>query len=334
MPRAQRREDSRAMSIEELLIDFPDGITAIDTQFLRRRMDASHLISHGGRGAFVDTGTNSSVPTLLKAIEARGLKRESIDYVLLTHVHLDHAGGAGLLMQALPNARAVIHPRGARHMTDPAKLIAGAMQVYGEQAFQRLYGTLVPIPEARILIAEDGGEVMLGSDRRLELTHTPGHALHHYAIVDHAARAIFSGDNFGISYREFDTSHGEFIFPTTSPVQFDPEAMHATIDRLISYQPKAIFLTHYSRVQELARLARDLHAGVDAYVEMARRNHGKPDRGALLRKDMTTWFDAALDRHGYTGNAITRRELLDGDIDVNCQGLEVWLDRKAGGGRD
>lgn len=322
------------MSVEELLIDFPDGITAIDTQYVRRLADASHLVVHGGRGAFVDTGTNSAVPTLLASIEARGLKREAIDYVLLTHVHLDHAGGAGLLMQSLPNARAVIHPRGARHMVDPAKLIAGALVVYGKEAFERLYGALVPIPESRILVADDGMEVLLGGDRRLELIHTPGHALHHYAIVDQGARAIFSGDNFGISYRDFDTSRGEFIFPTTSPVQFDPEAMHATIDRLMSYQPKAIYLTHYSRVNDLARLARDLHAAVDAYVELARRHHGKPERGALMRKDMAAWFDAALDRHGYTGNALKRRELLQGDIDINCQGLEVWLDRRAGAGRE
>jgi glyoxylase-like metal-dependent hydrolase (beta-lactamase superfamily II) len=199
--------------------------------------------------------------------------------------------------------------------------------------FRELYGSLVALPAERMLIAEDGLRLSLAG-RRFELIHTPGHALHHYAIVDHDARVIFSGDNFGISYRDFDTSHGEFIFPTTTPVQFDPEAMHATIDRLIGYQPKAVYLTHYSRVNDLARLARDLHAAVDAWVEMARRHHGKPDRGALIRREMAGWFDAALDRHGYTGDAATRRELLAGDIDLNCQGLEVWLDRSAGAGRD
>jgi len=321
------------MSLAELLTDFPDGITAIDTLYLRPRLAASHLLVHNGRGAFVDTGANSAVPNLLAAINARGLTPEAIDYVLLTHVHLDHAGGAGLLMRSLPNARAVVHPRGARHLSDPAKLIAGSIQVYGEKMFRELYGTLVALPAERMLIAEDGLRLSLGG-RHLELIHTPGHALHHYAIVDLDARVIFSGDNFGISYRDFDTSHGEFIFPTTTPVQFDPEAMHATIDRLMGYQPKAIYLTHYSRVNELARLARDLHAAVDAFVEMARRHHGKPDRGALIRREMAGWFDAALDRHGYTGDAATRRELLASDIDLNCQGLEVWLDRRAGAGHD
>jgi glyoxylase-like metal-dependent hydrolase (beta-lactamase superfamily II) len=321
------------MSLAELLTDFPDGITAIDTLYLRPRLAASHLIVRDGRGAFVDTGANSAVPNLLEAISARGLTPEAIDYVLLTHVHLDHAGGAGLLMRSLPNARAVVHPRGARHLSDPAKLIAGSIQVYGEKVFRELYGTLVALPAERMLIAEDGLRLSLAG-RPLELIHTPGHALHHYAIVDLDTRVIFSGDNFGISYRDFDTSHGEFIFPTTTPVQFDPEAMHATIDRLMEYQPKAIYLTHYSRVNDLARLARDLHAAVDAFVEMARRHHGKADRGALIRREMAGWFDAALDRHGYTGDAATRRELLAVDIDLNSQGLEVWLDRRAGGGRD
>jgi glyoxylase-like metal-dependent hydrolase (beta-lactamase superfamily II) len=321
------------MSVAELLTDFPDGITAIDTLYVRPGLAASHLIVHGGRGAFVDTGTNSAVPNLLAAIDARGLTPEAIDYVLLTHVHLDHAGGAGRLMQSLPNARAVVHPRGARHLSDPAKLIAGSIEVYGEKAFRELYGTLIPIPAERLTVADDGMFVTLAG-RKLELIHTPGHALHHYAIVDQEARAIFTGDNFGVSYREFDTSHGEFIFPTTTPVQFDPDAMHATIDRLMGYQPTAMYLTHYSRVTDLTRLARDLHAAVDAFVEMARRHHGKTDRGTLIRRDMVTWFDAALDRHAYTGDADTRRELLAGDIDLNCQGLEVWLDRRAGAGRD
>src|SRR5262249_7769502 len=156
--------------------------------------------------------------------------------VLLTHVHLDHAGGAGLLLQSLPNARAVIHPRGARHLIDPAKLIAGSIEVYGEQKFRELYGDIVPISQERVWIAEDGLRVTLGGSRELELIHTPGHALHHYCIVDRAAQAIFSGDTFGVSYREFDTARGEFIFPTTTPVHFDPVALHGSVDRLMSYR--------------------------------------------------------------------------------------------------
>ena len=316
------------MSVAELLTDFADGITAVDALYVRPGLAASHLIKHGDRGAFVDTGANSSVPNLLAALEARGLTPEAIDYVLLTHVHLDHAGGAGLLMKSLPNARAVVHPRGARHLSDPTKLIAGSIEVYGEQAFRELYGDLVPIPPERTLTVHDGMLLELAG-RKFELIYTPGHALHHYAIVDHGAGVIFTGDNFGVSYRAFDTSRGEFIFPTTTPVQFDPEAMHKTIDRLMSYQPKAMYLTHYSRVMDLARLASELHEAIDRFVEIARRHHGKSGRGLLIRRDMTAWLDAALDRHGYTGDAAQRHELLSGDIELNSQGLEVWLDRSA-----
>src|SRR4030095_4351449 len=125
------------------LLEFPDGITAIDTGVLRARFDASHLLVSGGRAAFVDTGTNDSVPRLLAALAVKGLAPEHVDYVLLTHVHLDHAGGAGSLMRALPKAIAVVHPRGARHMIDPAKLTEGAIAVYGEGEFRRTYGDIV-----------------------------------------------------------------------------------------------------------------------------------------------------------------------------------------------
>lgn len=314
------------MSVAELLTDFADGITAVDVLYVRPGVAASHLIKHGGRGAFVDTGTNSSVPNLLQALFARGLTPDAIDYVFLTHVHLDHAGGAGLLMKSLPNARAVVHPRGVRHLADPSKLIAGSIEVYGEQVFRELYGDLVPIPVERMLIAEEGMRVSLAG-RNFELIHTPGHALHHYALIDHDARAIFTGDNFGVSYRDFDTRRGEFIFPTTTPVQFDPKAMHATIDRLMSYRPRAMYLTHYSRVTDLARLALDLHAAVEAFVEIARRSHGKPGRGLLIRRDLVSWFDSALDLHEFKGDASRRHELLENDIELNSQGLEVWLDR-------
>ena len=130
--------------------DFGHGISAIDTGFFRPQFDASHLIVENGRAAFVDTGTNYSVPRLLDELHARQLGVEAVDYVILTHVHLDHAGGAGLLMRELPNARAVIHPRGVRHMVDPSALIAGATAVYGAEEIRRSYGELVPIPAERI----------------------------------------------------------------------------------------------------------------------------------------------------------------------------------------
>jgi glyoxylase-like metal-dependent hydrolase (beta-lactamase superfamily II) len=310
----------------EPLEHFDHGIAAIDTRYIRPGLDASHLVVDGGRAAFVDTGSSHSVPHLLRALADMDLAPAQVDYVLLTHVHLDHAGGAGLLMQSLPNARAVIHPRGARHLIDPAKLIAGSMAVYGENRFRELYGQIVPIPEARVLLAGEGQRLALGG-RELLLIHTPGHALHHYCIVDETARAIFSGDTFGLSYREFDTARGEFIFPTTTPVHFDPQALHASIDRLMSFQPQAMYLTHYSRVNDLPRLAADLHADIDAFVAMARRHAGGVEEAPGLREALFAYLLDRLRRHGVTLDEARLHELLDMDVELNAQGLEVWLRR-------
>lgn len=305
----------------EPLQHFDHGIVAIETHYVRPGLDASHLIIDGGRAAFVDTGSAHSVKYLLAALDTLGLDRGQVDYVLLTHVHLDHAGGAGPLMQALPNARAVIHPRGARHLIDPARLIAGSMAVYGEEKFRELYGELVPIPESRVLVAADGMRIKLGG-RELLLIDTPGHAQHHYCIVDSAARAIFSGDTFGISYRELDTARGEFIFPTTTPVHFDPQALHASIDRLMSFKPQAIYLTHYSRVNGLERLAADLHADIDAFVEMAPRGD--------LRRGMFDHLLARARRHEVRLSDERILELLGMDVELNAQGVEHWLKKTPG----
>lgn len=302
------------------------GIHSIDTLYIRPGLDASHLIIQDGRAAFIDTGPSSGVAQLLAALDRLDIAPEQVDYVLLTHVHLDHAGGAGLLLRSLPNARAVVHPRGARHLIDPSRLIAGSLEVYGEEQFYALYGEIVPVPEERVLIAEEGLRVSLPG-REFELIHTPGHALHHYAVIDRSAQAIFPGDNFGISYRELDTRHGEFIFPTTTPVHFDPEAMHATIHRLMSYKPQAMYLTHFGRVNALERLAADLHECVNAFVALARKHAEGADRGARIRHAMFEYLGGRLEQHGFEGGTARMHELLDMDVELNSQGLEVWLDR-------
>jgi len=306
-----------------------DGIYAVDTHYIRPGHDASHLILNNGRAAFVDSGPGSGIPHLLNALTQLAIAPEQVDYVLLTHVHLDHAGGAGLLMQSLPNAQAVIHPRGARHLVDPSKLIEGSIAVYGEARFRALYGQIAPIPRERVLQSEDGMRIALGG-RELELIHTPGHALHHYCVIDRLAESIFSGDTFGISYRQFDTAAGEFIFPTTTPVHFDPQALHSSIDRLMSYRPKAIYLTHFSRVTQLQRLAADMHECIDGFVAIARRHSGTRERGERIRSELFGYLEERLDRHGFKASKATLQELLATDVELNSQGLEVWLDRAPG----
>jgi glyoxylase-like metal-dependent hydrolase (beta-lactamase superfamily II) len=322
----ERRPAQAGLVISDLT-DYPDGISAIDTHYLRPRLDASHLIVHRGRAAFVDTGTALAVPRLLAALAAKNLAPEAVDWVLLTHIHLDHAGGAGALVAQLPNARVAVHPRGAAHLADPARLIGATRKVYGEAAYQRLYGEIRPVPAQRLVVTEDGARHALAG-RRLEFLHTPGHALHHQAIVDPEAGVVFAGDTFGVSYREFDVGGREFILPATTPTQFDPEQLHASIDKVRALAPRAVFLTHYSRVVDIARLGADLHAAVDRYVALARRFRDDPARAARLSDAIFRCHSQALDRHGYAGSAATRHALLDDDVALNVQGLVAWLDRR------
>jgi glyoxylase-like metal-dependent hydrolase (beta-lactamase superfamily II) len=308
------------------IIDVGNGVFAVDTHYVRPLMDASHLIVQDGRAAFVDTGTSHSVPHLLDCLLQREISPDSVDYIFLTHIHLDHAGGAGTLLRSLPNAKVVLHPRGAGHMIAPQKLIAGTKAVYGESLYASLYGNIVPVPEERVIIVEDGDELML-CDRRLEFLHTPGHALHHYCIADRAHRAIFSGDTFGVSYRETDTAAGPFIFPTTTPTQFDPDAAHASYDRIVSYEPETVYLTHYSRVGNIPKLAQDLHRRLDAFVEIAKGHVEKSNRAMAIARDLRVYIFRELKAHG-VGSGVGKREAVVGaDIDLNAQGLDVWLHR-------
>jgi glyoxylase-like metal-dependent hydrolase (beta-lactamase superfamily II) len=306
--------------------DHGHGITAIDTGYVRPLFDASHLVVENGRAAFVDVGTGFSVPGLLAVLEAKGLPPEAVDYVILTHVHLDHAGGAGEIMRRLPGARLVVHPRGSRHMIDPSKLWAGAAAVFGEEAVRASYGEPAPVDPSRIVEAPEGLTLELGG-RPLLFLDTPGHARHHCCVWDEASRSMFTGDTFGLAYPELASQRGAFVLPTTTPVQFEPEALLASIDRLVGHSPRAMLLTHYSRVTGIERLAADLRRRVGELVALGRREDGRPDRAARLRRGVEELLLGWAADHDAPVPAERARELLALDVELNAQGLEVWLDR-------
>jgi len=303
-----------------------DGILAVDTEYLRPMQDASHLIVENGRAAFVDTGTNDSVPLLLDALRQQDLDAADVDFVFLTHVHLDHAGGAGLLMQQLPNARCVVHPRGAPHMANPEKLIKGTQGVYGAQRTREMYGDLLPIDERRIIVAEDEHWLELNG-RKMQTLFTEGHARHHYCLNDPASRGVFTGDSFGISYRELDTAAGEFIFPTSTPASFDPPEAHKAVDRIIACEPLQLYLTHYSRVTSIDRLATDMHAGIDAYETMALDCRDAKSRSAALETAMYEYLATRLIEHGFKGDTDAIWSVVSVDVTLNAAGLVAWLNR-------
>lgn len=302
------------------------GIHTIDTAFQRDHFDAAYLIVEQGRGAFVDCGTNHSVPRLLAGLQQADLAPGDVDFLIVTHVHLDHAGGAGLLMQHLPNATLVAHPRAAPHLIDPAKLIAGATAVYGEEEIQRSYGAIQPVPEARVRVVEDGETIVLAGRPLLSID-TPGHARHHHCLWDARSRCWFTGDTFGLSYRELDGPQGAFILPTTTPVQFEPSALKASIARMLAYAPDGMYLTHYGRVVDVPRLAQALYEQIDAMVAIADACEGRADRHRCIAAGLSALY---LERAHALQVPLADEDvlrLLAMDIELNAQGLGVWLDR-------
>lgn len=307
------------------------GIHTIDTGFKRAGMVAAHVMQHAGRAALIDVGVAPAAPRVLAALEALGIAREQVDWVLVTHVHLDHAGAAGALMQALPKARLVVHPRGAPHMVDPSKLIAGATAVYGAEQMQAEFGDILPVPEERVTVAEDGFRLDWGG-RALLFLDTPGHARHHYCVYDPLSRGVFSGDTFGLSYRDFDTDAGPWIYPTTTPVQFDPPALHASIERLMELGPERIYLTHFGMVQTPAPLAVLLHRQIDDLSALALQHESEPPgsgRLDALRAGVQRLVLDGVARHGCDLSQAQVLALMGLDIELNAQGLESWLAYRA-----
>lgn len=311
------------------LISYDNGIYAFDSGYVRPLLAAIHLIVEQGRAAFVDTGNNDSLPAALAALESLGLSPSSVDYVIVSHVHLDHAGGAGAMMQAFPHARLLVHPRGARHMVDPSALVKGASAVYGADEVRRLYGEVLPVDAARIVEATHELSVDLAG-RELVCLDTPGHARHHICVVDRRSACVFTGDNFGLSYRELDTDGRQFVFPTTTPIQFDPQAMHASLDLIMSHRPPAVYLTHFSQVTDLEEKARQLHRLIDAHVDIARREKAPgEDRHARIRSALAELLLTETRSFGcrLSGQAIL--DIFAADLDLNAQGLAFWIDHQS-----
>ena len=309
-----------------MLTRYEHDIYSVDAQYVRPKHAAIHLILENGRVAFVDSGCNDSIPNALRALDELRVSVDSVDYVMLSHIHLDHAGGAGTMMKLFPNARLVVHPRGAWHMAKPARLMESVATVYGIEETRRLYGEVLPVDSSRIIEAKHETSIDLAG-RKLLCLDTPGHAKHHIAIVDSKSGHIFSGDTFGLSYPELDTDGRQFIFPTTTPVQFEPQAMHASIEMLMSYRPQAIYLTHFGQICDVAAKALDLHRMIDAHVAIAlREKNVGAERHARIRAGLDELLLEETKRFGCRLADTDVLTVFDADLELNTQGLVVWLD--------
>lgn len=307
------------------MIDNGFGVYTIDSHYWREKMAAVYLIQEGNELAIVETAHVHSLPVVLEAISELGLTEDDVKYIFLTHIHLDHAGGAGVYMEKFTGAKLVVHPKGVRHMQNPSKLEAGACVVYGAEFVQKMYGKLLPIAADRIITAEDGVEIDFNG-RKLVCRDAPGHANHHNIIFDSLSQGIFSGDVFGIGYPELSVDGNVTVFPSTTPVNFAPEKMLKSIDLILEHSPKVIYLTHFGAARNIYQMAGDLKRMLTGYIEIARKFAADPDRENLITQALNDYFvnEAIL-----LGVKLDKKQIIDCaglDMQINAQGLVVWLD--------
>ena len=310
------------------VINIAEGIDVVDSGYYSQDFAAIYLLRQNSKVAIIETGTNYSVPVVENALMKSGLTLLDVSYVIPTHVHLDHAGGAGDLMKQCVNARLVVHPRGARHLIDPSKLVAGAVAVYGEEKFKEYYGEIIPIDANRVTEADDN--FILDFDgRELRFIDTPGHARHHFCIWDKTTKTMFTGDTFGISYRDLDHLDDVYILPSTSPVQFDPEALTKSINRIMDFKPERVCLTHFSAVKPTKKAVNKLIESVHFVSNLAIKHADKNDAESIIYNNMMDYFLKGLNEIGFQNNDVAR-DRLSLDVQINTQGLIYWHKNRQG----
>ncbi len=299
-----------------------DGISVIDSGYFSKDFAAIYLLRQGNEVAIIETGNKYSATNVQKALEMDGLSFSDVSYIIPTHVHLDHAGGAGELMNRCQNAQLIVHPRGARHMIDPSKLIAGAIAVYGEANYKKLYGEIIPIDSSRVIEADDNF-ILDFEGRELKFIDTPGHARHHFCIWDEMTGSMFTGDTFGVSYREFDKGNEVYIFPSTSPIQFDPEALIKSIEKLITYRPKRLCLTHFSAIDPTNKVVDQLIDGIHFVSSLAKEYASHREAEEIIEDEMMSYFLKGIKKVGNDDLEFCR-DRLKLDVEINTQGLIYW----------
>lgn len=304
--------------------DLGNGIYCLDANYIKEGVASIYLLVENQKACVIETGTSHSIPSIQQGLELLGLGFNDVEYVIVTHIHLDHAGGAGSLIQRCPNATFIVHPRGAWHMINPEKLVAGTTAVYGEEKFTELYGELTPIEEERVISADDEYRLDFHG-RDLLFLDTPGHALHHFCIYDEKSKGIFTGDTFGVSYPQLSTNGEPFIFATTTPVHFDPDAMLNSIDRLMTLKPEKMYLTHFCVITPTATLVANLKSSIKAFVSLAKSFPQTEDRADKIEAEILEWFLAELKKSGCALAVDEQKSVLAMDAKLNAQGIEIWL---------
>ena len=306
-------------------VSLGNNIYCVDSKYIRSNFASIHFIIENNKVAIIDTGTNYSSIQVLESLKNLSLEPYSVEWIILTHIHLDHAGGAGKLMKLFPNAVLGVHARGKRHMVNPEKLWNSVISVYGKSLAEKQYGKLEPVDENRIQCIGEGSEINF-QGRIFEIWDAPGHAKHHVFIKDSISKAIFTGDTFGVSYREFDNEKGSFVFISSTPTQFDPQAFKNSIYRIMKDNPPFVFLTHYSKLSSVKASGNELLKQIDEYVDITESSkyQGKQIDKKIEEK-LTDLLLKKLNLHGFTNSKSKALELINTDISLNASGLANWI---------
>jgi glyoxylase-like metal-dependent hydrolase (beta-lactamase superfamily II) len=294
------------------------GIRQIDTMLGGMdRMTAGFLID-GPQPALVETGSQSSVGAVTEALTGLGLGGSDLRWIVVTHIHLDHAGGVGDMAVAFPNATVVVHERGARHLLDPSRLIDSAARVYGP-LLDGLYGRMLPVAEDRLVAAADGHRVDVGDGRFLTMVDSPGHAKHHHAVLDEHTGTLLVGDAVGVRLPDFGV-----LRPATPPPDFDLEQATASLRRFAELRPERVVLTHYGPVDEpLATLA-EAEGMLHDWVGVAERTMRESEEAGIddVAAALAETFARAPD--GLPENVREKFEVLNG-VHSNAAGIVRYL---------
>ncbi len=309
------------------IFEVAPGIHAVDLLERGRGQVTSGYLIAAERPAIVDPGAAHSAPIWLEALAALGISPAEIAYVIVTHIHLDHAGGAGMLLRHLQRAQVVVHRNGARHLVDPSRLVASARGVFGEN-LEAYFGLPEPVAEPRLLVPEDGSELDLGAGHRLRFYDAFGHARHQHMILDTGSGSLFSGDEFG---KRVVAIADDYLLPETVPTQFDPEAMGRSADLLLTLRPEAVLFAHFGRCPLSAEaISRRLREQVPAFVALGRAD-GQALSWEQVRARLVGHVRRDLAARGIAWTPAVEHELAE-EMAVWSQGIADYHERRRRGG--
>jgi glyoxylase-like metal-dependent hydrolase (beta-lactamase superfamily II) len=300
--------------------------TTIDAD-VTPRFTACYLRVAGDECAFIEAHTAHALPRLLKALAREGKQPGDVRWVVVTHAHLDHAAGASALLAACPNATLIAHPRAAKNLVDPSRLIAGATAVYGAERFAELYGTIEPIPAHRVRALDDGARFDLGNVQ-LTTWHTAGHAFHHFIVDDPTTDTVFTGDTFGLVYPALQGG-GRFALPSTSPTGFHAEEARKSIAKVLSLGRRYVAPTHYGAWEDSPTIAAQLGRFLDRADALVEAGAATEESAIELERRFTTAIWAAIAEEA-PGFGEAERALLALDVELNAQGLAYAATSKRG----